>query len=87
MSPAEVDGFLLQQRICWVGTVRPGRAPHVTPLWFVWDGASIWLNSVVTSQRWADVAQFPEVSVARGRRRGVLGAPRGGDDRPGRDAR
>ena len=63
MSAEELDVFLLSERTCRVATARPGRGPHVTPLWFVWDGESIWLNSLVTSRRWADVAVAPDVSV------------------------
>jgi nitroimidazol reductase NimA-like FMN-containing flavoprotein (pyridoxamine 5'-phosphate oxidase superfamily) len=63
MSSDEVDTFLAEERTCRVATARPGRGPHVTPLWFVWDGTSIWLNSIVSSQRWADIAVAPQVSV------------------------
>jgi len=33
------------------------------PLWFVWDGTSLWLNSVVRSQRWTDLQRDPRVAV------------------------
>jgi hypothetical protein len=62
MTPGERDAFLLEQRTCRVGTVG-GDGPHVTALWFVWDGASVWLNSIVKSQRWADVQRDPRVTV------------------------
>jgi hypothetical protein len=35
----------------------------VSPLWFVWDGAALWLNSVVKSQRWTDLTRDPRASV------------------------
>jgi Pyridoxamine 5'-phosphate oxidase len=38
-------------------------APHVSALWFVWDGANLWLNSLVKSQRWVNVLRSPRVSV------------------------
>lgn len=62
MSPAEVDAFLARERTCRVATSSPG-GPHLTPLWFVWDGAALWLNSVVKSQRWTDIARDPRVAV------------------------
>ncbi len=37
--------------------------PHLTALWFVWDGSSLWLTSIVASQRWTDLARDPRVSV------------------------
>jgi general stress protein 26 len=29
----------------WVATVGPERAPHVMPVWGVWDGESFWFSS------------------------------------------
>jgi PPOX class probable F420-dependent enzyme len=63
MSPAELDEFLAAQRTCRVGTVGGDGAPHVSPLWFVWDGRALWLNSIVKSQRWANFVRDPRVSV------------------------
>ena len=37
--------------------------PHVTALWFVWDGQSVWLTSIVRSQRWTDVERDPRMTV------------------------
>lgn len=39
------------------------KGPHNTPLWFVWDGTTLWLNSLVNSQRWTDMHRDPRVSV------------------------
>ncbi len=45
------------------GHVGPSGAPNVTPLWFVWDGSSIWLTSIVASQRWTNVMRDNRVSL------------------------
>lgn len=63
MSPPEIDAFLWTERVCRVASVGAGGRPHVSPLWFVWDGAALWLNSLVRSQRWHDLARAPQVSV------------------------
>src|SRR3954470_5557 len=63
MDAAERDAFLAAERTCRVATVRSDGAPHVTPLWFAWDGASLWLTSIVKSQRWADLQREPRISV------------------------
>jgi hypothetical protein len=63
MSPEELDAFLAEERTCRVATVGADGRPHNTPLWFVWDGDALWLNSIVKSQRWTDVARNPSVSV------------------------
>ena len=46
-----------------MATVGADGAPHVTPLWFVWDGTSLWLTSIVRSQRWTDLMRDSRVSV------------------------
>ena len=63
LTDAELDDFLRTERTCRLGTVGRDGTPHVTPLWFVWDGSAVWLNSIVKSQRWTDVVRTPQVSV------------------------
>jgi hypothetical protein len=63
MSTEEVDAFLRDERMCRVATVGDGGHPHISPLWFVWDGSALWLNSVVKSQRWANLERNPAVAV------------------------
>ena len=62
MDKAELDAFLAEQRTCRVATISAA-GPHLTPLWFVWDGAALWLTSVVSSQRWTDIGRDPRVAV------------------------
>ncbi|HST65898.1 MAG TPA: pyridoxamine 5'-phosphate oxidase family protein [Mycobacteriales bacterium] len=63
MTAAEVDAFLGEQRTCRVATTGADGRPHVTPLWFAWDGRALWLTSLVRSQRWTDLARDPRVAV------------------------
>ncbi|MEU3985633.1 pyridoxamine 5'-phosphate oxidase family protein [Streptomyces sp. NPDC026672] len=63
MTPGELDAFLTAQRTCRVATVSADGAPHVSALWFVWDGTSLWLYSVVRSRRWAQLSRDPRVAV------------------------
>ena len=63
MTPGELDAFLTTQRTCRVATVSPDGAPHAGPLWFAWDGTSLWLYSVVRSRRWADLRRDPRIAV------------------------
>jgi PPOX class probable F420-dependent enzyme len=97
MASEELDAFLAQQRTCRVATVGGDGAPHVTPLWFVWDGAALWLTSVVRSQRWTDLQRDGRIAVVvdagddfmelrgvelRGRAEVVGEAPRTGEPVP-----
>jgi hypothetical protein len=63
MTAAETDEFLAAERTCRVATAGWDGRPHVAPLWFVWDGNSLWLSSVVRSQRWTDLMRDPRVAV------------------------
>ncbi|UGQ11114.1 pyridoxamine 5'-phosphate oxidase family protein [Yinghuangia sp. ASG 101] len=63
MTRDEVGVFLDAERVCRVATIGADGHPHVVPLWFVWDGSALWLNSVVRSRRWADLRRDPRVSV------------------------
>jgi hypothetical protein len=63
MTAEERDAFLTSERTCRVASVGSDGAPHVSPLWFAWDGASLWLTSLVKSQRWTDLQRDNRVSV------------------------
>lgn len=63
MTSDELDAFLGTERTCRVATVGADGAPHVSPLWFVWDGSALWLYSITRSKRWADITNDPRISV------------------------
>ena len=63
MTPEERDEYLRSERVCRVASVGAEGNPHVTPLWFVWDGTDVWLNSIVKSQRWVDVQRHPKIAL------------------------
>ncbi|WP_069771450.1 MULTISPECIES: pyridoxamine 5'-phosphate oxidase family protein [unclassified Streptomyces] len=63
MTSGELDAFLTVQRTCRVATVSTDGAPHVSALWFFWDGDALWLYSVVRSKRWTDLRRDPRVAI------------------------
>ncbi|NLU69935.1 pyridoxamine 5'-phosphate oxidase family protein [Streptomyces sp. HNM0574] len=63
MSPEELDAYLTEQHTCRVATVGADGTPHVGPLFFCWDGASLWLYSITRSRRWAQLRRDPRVAV------------------------
>ncbi|MFI9612526.1 pyridoxamine 5'-phosphate oxidase family protein [Streptomyces sp. NPDC052023] len=63
MTAGELDEFLTGQRTCRVATVSADGSPHVSTLWFAWDGTSMWLYSVVRSKRWTDLRRDPRVAI------------------------
>ncbi|MEU4685114.1 pyridoxamine 5'-phosphate oxidase family protein [Streptomyces xinghaiensis] len=101
MSPEELDTFLTGQRTCRVATVGADGRPHVSALWFCWDGTSLWLYSLTRSRRWAQLRHDPRLAVIvddgeeYGELRGaelsgsaefVGEVPRTGEPHPGLDA-
>ncbi|MFD5768861.1 pyridoxamine 5'-phosphate oxidase family protein [Streptomyces sp. NPDC127049] len=101
MTSEELDAFLAEQRTCRVASVSADGRPHVSALWFAWDGASLWLYSLTRSRRWAELRADPRISVLvddgeeYGELRGaelsgtavfVGEAPRTGEPCPGLDA-
>lgn len=63
MDASELDSFLREQRTCRMATVDAQARPHVTALWFAWDGEWMWINSVTRSKRWTDFSERPRVSA------------------------
>ncbi|WP_405885224.1 pyridoxamine 5'-phosphate oxidase family protein [Streptomyces sp. NBC_01136] len=63
MTDTERDAFLRTAPLCRVATAGRTGHPHVSALWFVWDGSALWLNSLVRSQRWTDLDRDPRLSV------------------------
>jgi PPOX class probable F420-dependent enzyme len=63
MSRRELDSYLAGQRTCRVATVSADGTPHLSALWFAWDGAALWLYSLVRSRRWAQLRADPRVAV------------------------
>ncbi|MFG3498928.1 pyridoxamine 5'-phosphate oxidase family protein [Streptomyces sp. NPDC047928] len=63
MTPDELDAFLTERRTCRVATVSADGRPHVSALWFAWDGTSLWLYSLTRSRRWAELRRNPSIAV------------------------
>lgn len=63
MTPAELDAFLTEQRTCRVATVSADGRPHLSALWFAWDGTALWLYSLTRSRRWAELRRDPRLAV------------------------
>ncbi|SNQ46741.1 Pyridoxamine 5'-phosphate oxidase-related FMN-binding protein [Frankia canadensis] len=63
MTPEERDAFLTEERTCRLASLDKAGRPHVSALWFAWDGTALWFNSLVRSQRWVNLEREPNVSV------------------------
>src|SRR5919198_5255585 len=63
LSPEDLDELLRETRTMRAGTVSPDGYPHVVPLWFVWDGTTIWINNLRKSRRSKDLAAGSPVAL------------------------
>ncbi|WP_190025043.1 pyridoxamine 5'-phosphate oxidase family protein [Streptomyces hiroshimensis] len=63
MTRPELDSFLAGQRTCRVATVGRDGHPHLSALWFAWDGSAVWLYSIVCSRRWAQLRRDARIAV------------------------
>jgi general stress protein 26 len=62
MTPDERNAFLGTARTCRIATISHD-GPHATPVWFVWDGAALWIVSLCSSRRWRELQRDPRVAV------------------------
>ena len=47
-----------------LATVNPNTLqPHVTPVWFLWDGASLWISCFISTRKAREVAKNRKISV------------------------
>lgn len=63
MTEAERDDFLGAEMTCRVATVDGSGQPHVSPLWFAWDGVSVWLCSLHISKRFVNLRARPALAL------------------------
>ena len=62
LSAERVHELLASAPLCRVAT-SSAAGPHVSPMWFVWDGRALWLYSLVASRRWRHVAAGSRLAV------------------------
>jgi general stress protein 26 len=66
--PAEksefVNEILKQPLIARIGTADVNNQPHVVPVWFGWDGTSLWISSYSNTRKVQDLLINPRISVS-----------------------
>jgi PPOX class probable F420-dependent enzyme len=63
---SQVDLPLRAYRSIWVSTTRPDGRPHAVPVWYVWDGTSIYFITGCDMQKAKNLAHQPWVVVHAG---------------------
>jgi len=62
----KVDLWLRSPRSIWLSTSRPDGRPHAVPVWFIWDGVSIFFTTPRRSQKGRNLVHQPAVVVHAG---------------------
>ncbi len=63
---SKVDLPLRAHRSIWISTTRPDGRPHAVPVWFVWDGVSIYFITRRDMQKARNLAHQPWIVVHAG---------------------
>lgn len=66
LATARILRFLEREPVVWLSTVRPDGAPHLIPVWFSWDGASLLVFSKPDAQKVRNLRANPSVMLALG---------------------
>ena len=62
---AQIEALLSGEPVlARLATVNPRTLqPHVTPVWFLWDGASLWISAFISTRKAKDIARNRKIAV------------------------
>jgi nitroimidazol reductase NimA-like FMN-containing flavoprotein (pyridoxamine 5'-phosphate oxidase superfamily) len=63
---SNVDRRLRSLREIWVATASPLGRPDATPVWFWWDGESVYFTCAAVAHKARNIAQTPDVVLING---------------------
>ncbi len=59
-----IEAVLAEPVLARLATTDPKTMqPHVVPVWFMWDGASIWISSFVSTRKIRELKHNPQGAV------------------------
>src|SRR5438105_5007983 len=65
MTPAEIDAFLAEPRLCHFATVDRKGLPRVRPIWYLWrDGAFFFTTRLEIRHTGSDVTRGSAVTIS-----------------------
>jgi PPOX class probable F420-dependent enzyme len=63
---ADIEDRLRTESVLWLGTTSPDGAPHLVPVWFIWDGQAFLVFSKPGAVKVRHIAAEPRVAIALG---------------------
>jgi len=65
LTPDMLDTYLAQPLIARIATAsHASHRPHVVPVWFEWDGESIWISTFRSTRKVKELEANPQCSIA-----------------------
>ena len=60
----QMQDLLAQPVLARLATTNPKTMqPHVVPVWFLWDGSSLWISAFVSTRKVKDLLKNPHCAV------------------------
>jgi PPOX class probable F420-dependent enzyme len=63
LSANEIDRFLAEPHTLVVGTLRRDGRPHLTTVWYRWDGEAFWISTNRNRRKYRNIVRDPRVTV------------------------
>jgi nitroimidazol reductase NimA-like FMN-containing flavoprotein (pyridoxamine 5'-phosphate oxidase superfamily) len=64
LNQASVKEYLAETHLARLGTANPKTAqPHVTPVWFDWDGECVYISAFISTRKAKEVGRNLRISV------------------------
>ncbi len=61
---AKIEAFLSEPLLARIATVSAhDLQPHVVPVWFLWDGKSVWISSYSSTRKIRELQGNPKCSI------------------------
>ena len=74
VKKAFIQEFLNRPVIARIATADKDGQPHVVPVWFGWDGESLWISAFADTRKVQELNQNPLISVAIDETEGANGS-------------
>jgi nitroimidazol reductase NimA-like FMN-containing flavoprotein (pyridoxamine 5'-phosphate oxidase superfamily) len=59
-----IDEFLDKPLTARVATADGSGHPHVVPVWYAWDGKTVWISSFTNTRKVTELENNPYISIA-----------------------
>ena len=58
-----IDTFLEEPLLARLATADRSGQPHVIPVWYGWDGESMWVSSYSNTRKVSDLEENPKIAI------------------------